>query len=115
MSEPTPRILVVEDEAEIRRFVSQSLERDGFEVYQAETLQRGLIEAGTRRPDLLVLDLGLPDGDGVDLIRDLRTWSNMMRAACRLTSGAPQYTLGHDSDSTDTSMPTVSIIRMRAG
>jgi len=77
MGEPTPRILVVEDEAEIRRFVSQSLERDGFEVYQAETLQRGLIEAGTRRPDLLVLDLGLPDGDGVDLIRDLRTWSNM--------------------------------------
>jgi two-component system KDP operon response regulator KdpE len=77
VSEPTPRILVVEDEAEIRRFVSQSLERDGFEVYQAETLQRGLIEAGTRRPDLLVLDLGLPDGDGVDLIRELRSWSNM--------------------------------------
>jgi two-component system KDP operon response regulator KdpE len=77
MSEPTPRILVVEDEAEIRRFVGQSLERDGFEVYQAETLERGLIEAGTRRPDLLVLDLGLPDGDGVDLIRELRTWSNI--------------------------------------
>jgi len=77
MSEPVPRILVVEDEAEIRRFVSQSLEREGFEVHQAETLQRGLIEAGTRRPDLLVLDLGLPDGDGVDLIRDLRSWSNI--------------------------------------
>ncbi|MFI4932679.1 MAG: response regulator, partial [Burkholderiales bacterium] len=77
MSEPTPRILVVEDEAEIRRFVTQSLERDGFEVHQAETLQRGLIEAGTRRPDLLVLDLGLPDGNGVDLIRELRGWSNM--------------------------------------
>ena len=41
--------------------------------------------------------------------------SFMMRAACRLTSGAPQYTLGHDSDSTETSMPTVSIILMRAG
>ena len=38
-------------------------------------MQRGLIEAGTRRPDLVVLDLGLPDGDGVDLIRDLRSWS----------------------------------------
>ena len=77
MSDPVPRILVVEDEAEIRRFVSQSLEREGFEVFQAETLQRGLIEAGTRRPDLLVLDLGLPDGDGVDLIRELRGWSNI--------------------------------------
>jgi len=77
MTEPVPRVLVVEDEAEIRRFVSQSLEREGFEVYQADSLQRGLIEAGTRRPDLLVLDLGLPDGDGVDLIRELRGWSNI--------------------------------------
>jgi two-component system KDP operon response regulator KdpE len=77
MSEPTPRILVVEDEAEIRRFVSLSLERDGFEVYEADGVQRGLIEAGTRRPELVVLDLGLPDGDGVDLVRDLRTWSDV--------------------------------------
>jgi len=77
MSEPTARILVVEDEAEIRRFVGQSLEREGFEVHQADSLQRGLIEAGTRRPDMLVLDLGLPDGDGVDLIRELRKWSNI--------------------------------------
>ena len=46
-------------------------------MHEAATLQRGLIEAGTRRPDLVVLDLGLPDGDGVDLIRDLRTWSAM--------------------------------------
>ena len=77
MSEPTPRILVVEDEAEIRRFVCQSLGREGFEVHQADSLQRGLIEAATRRPDLLVLDLGLPDGDGVDLIRELRHWSSI--------------------------------------
>jgi two-component system KDP operon response regulator KdpE len=77
MSEPAPRILVVEDEAEIRRFVSLSLERDGFEVYEADSVQRGLIEAGTRRPELVVLDLGLPDGDGVDLVRDLRTWSDV--------------------------------------
>jgi two-component system KDP operon response regulator KdpE len=77
MSEPTPRILVVEDEAEIRRFVSLALERDGFDVYEADGVQRGLIEAGTRRPELVVLDLGLPDGDGVDLIRDLRTWSDV--------------------------------------
>ena len=77
MSQPTPRILVVEDEAEIRRFVSLALERDGFEVHEADSVQRGLIEAGTRRPELVVLDLGLPDGDGVDLIRDLRTCSSV--------------------------------------
>jgi len=71
------RILVVEDEAHILRFVRLTLESKGHEVFEASTLQRALIEAGTRRPDLVVLDLGLPDGDGVDLIRDLRTWSAM--------------------------------------
>jgi two-component system KDP operon response regulator KdpE len=75
MSSVKSRILIVEDEAEIRRFVRLTLESAGHEVHEAESLQRGLIEAGTRRPDLLVLDLGLPDGDGVDLIRDLRQWS----------------------------------------
>jgi two-component system KDP operon response regulator KdpE len=77
VSEPTARILVVEDEAEIRRFVCLSLERDGFDVFEADSVERGLIEAGTRRPELVVLDLGLPDGDGVELIRDLRTWSDV--------------------------------------
>jgi len=77
MSDPTPKVLVVEDEAEIRRFVRLSLELEGFEVHEADGVKRGLIEAGTRRPDLVVLDLGLPDGDGVDLIRDLRTWSDV--------------------------------------
>ncbi|HOM13842.1 MAG TPA: two-component system response regulator KdpE [Rubrivivax sp.] len=71
------RILIVEDEADIRRFVRLTLEAEGYEVFEAASLQRGLIEAGTRRPDALVLDLGLPDGDGVDLIRDLRGWSAM--------------------------------------
>ena len=77
MSEPGPRILVVEDEPEIRRFVRVALEREGYEAYEADGVERGAIEAGTRRPDLLVLDLGLPDGDGVDLIRRLRTWSDV--------------------------------------
>lgn len=77
MSEPSARILVVEDEAAIRRFVHHTLQREGFEVFEADNVERGLIEAASRRPDLLVLDLGLPDGDGVDLIRDLRTWSDI--------------------------------------
>jgi len=75
VTEPRSRILIVEDEADIRRFVRLSLEAEGHEVHEAGGVKRGLIEAGTRRPDLVVLDLSLPDGDGVDLIRDLRQWS----------------------------------------
>ncbi|RJP68800.1 MAG: two-component system response regulator KdpE [Comamonadaceae bacterium] len=74
---PGSQILIVEDEAHIRRFVRLTLEAEGHTVHEAENYQRGLIEAGTRRPDLVVLDLGLPDGDGVDLIRELRQWSSM--------------------------------------
>ena len=77
MTEPTVKVLVIEDEAEIRRFVRWSLEAEGIEVSEADGVKRGLIEAGTRRPDMVVLDLGLPDGDGVDFIRDLRTWSDV--------------------------------------
>jgi two-component system KDP operon response regulator KdpE len=75
MSENRFRLLIVEDEADIRRFLRMALESEGHEVFEAETLKRGLIEAGTRRPDLVILDLGLPDGDGVDFIRELRAWS----------------------------------------
>jgi two-component system KDP operon response regulator KdpE len=75
MTDTLGRILVVEDETEIRRVVRLILQAEGYEVFEADSVQRGRIEAGTRRPDLLVIDLGLPDGDGVDLIRELRQWS----------------------------------------
>ncbi|WHQ74551.1 two-component system response regulator KdpE [Pantoea sp. Lij88] len=68
-------VLIVEDEKEIRRFVRLALENEELKVFDADTLQRGLIEAATRKPDLVILDLGLPDGDGTDFIRDLRQWS----------------------------------------
>jgi len=75
MSESLPRVLIIEDEKEIRRFVRMALQAEGLEVHEADTFHRGLVDAGTRRPDLIVLDLGLPDGDGIDLIRDVRNWS----------------------------------------
>ncbi|SFU78709.1 two-component system, OmpR family, KDP operon response regulator KdpE [Polaromonas sp. YR568] len=75
MSNPTPVAVVIEDEPQIRRFVRAALEGEGWQVFEADTAQRGLVEAGTRKPDLLVLDLGLPDGDGLDVIRDVRGWS----------------------------------------
>ncbi|RTL55550.1 MAG: two-component system response regulator KdpE [Rhodocyclaceae bacterium] len=77
MSAPSPVVIVVEDEPQIRRFVRMALESEGCEVFEADTLKRGLIEAGTRKPDMVVLDLGLPDGSGVDFIRELRTWSGI--------------------------------------
>ena len=72
---PSPTVVVIEDEPQIRRFVRSALEAEGWQVHEADTAKKGLIEAGTRKPDLLVLDLGLPDGDGLDLIRDVRGWS----------------------------------------
>ena len=70
-------VLIVEDENAIRRFLRTALEADGMRVFEAETLQRGLIEAATRKPDLTILDLGLPDGDGNAFIREVRQWSQM--------------------------------------
>lgn len=67
-------IVVVEDEKEIRRFLRKALETDDMRVFEAGTLQSGLIETATRKPDLVILDLGLPDGDGLDFIRDVRQW-----------------------------------------
>ncbi len=75
MSEPNPIALIVEDEPSIRRFVRMALEGEGFIAHECDTVRRGLIDAGTRKPDLIVLDLGLPDGDGIDFLKDLRGWS----------------------------------------
>ncbi len=72
MTEPAPVALLVEDEPQIRRFVRIALEAEGWQIFEADTMQRGLIDAGTRKPDLIILDLGLPDGDGVDFIADVR-------------------------------------------
>jgi len=76
-TEIVPTVLLVEDEPQIRRFVRAALEEEGWHVHESASMQRGLIDAGTRRPDLVILDLGLPDGDGIDFIADLRKWSNV--------------------------------------
>ncbi len=68
-------VLIVEDEQAIRRFLRTALEAEDLRVFDADTLQRGLLEAATRKPDLVILVLGLPDGDGLDFIRDIRQWS----------------------------------------
>ena len=62
-------ILLVEDEPQIRRFVRAALEGEGFHVFEAATARQGLSEAATRQPDLVILDLGLPDSDGMDCFK----------------------------------------------
>lgn len=72
---PAARILIVEAETTIARFVSDALKEEGFTVFIEGTLKEGLTACSTRQPDLVVVDLGLPDGDGLDLIGSFRTFS----------------------------------------
>ena len=75
MTERSPVALLVEDERQIRRFVRTALESEGWQIVEADTVKQGLADAATRKPDVVILDLGLPDGDGIDFIRDFRGWS----------------------------------------
>lgn len=68
-------ILLVEDEASLRRFLVPTLEREGHLVRWAGTVAEGQLLARSHNPDLMLLDLGLPDGDGLEVLRDFRTWS----------------------------------------
>jgi two-component system KDP operon response regulator KdpE len=72
-----PVVLVIEDESPIRRFLRPSLASQGYRVVEAETGEDGLVQAATRQPDLVVLDLGLPDLDGIEVIRRLREWATV--------------------------------------
>jgi two-component system KDP operon response regulator KdpE len=77
MSEPRATILVVEDEPEIRRVLHASLGAEGYRVVESASGRRGAIDAGTHKPDMAIVDLGLPDLDGVEVIRRIREWSPM--------------------------------------
>lgn len=76
MSEPRT-VLVVEDERPIQKLLRDVLEHEGHAVREASTGRMGLVEAASRRPDLVILDLGLPDMDGKEVLRDLRNWSEI--------------------------------------
>jgi two-component system KDP operon response regulator KdpE len=70
-----PLVLLVEDEPQMRRFLRATLTSHGFRLVEAERSQEGMSLATTHNPEIILLDLGLPDGDGLDLTRQLRTWS----------------------------------------
>ena len=71
----TNHILLVEDDHQIRELVAATLEGEGYTVVEAGTAAQAAVEAGASKPDLLILDLGLPDRDGIDFVRDYRAWS----------------------------------------
>src|SRR5260370_38275059 len=78
MSEPEgASILLIEDEPQIRRFLRASLGAQGYRLVEAVTGEDGLLQAATRQPHLVLLDLGPPDLDGVDVIRRLRQWAGI--------------------------------------
>ncbi|HSD50358.1 MAG TPA: response regulator [Candidatus Methylomirabilis sp.] len=72
-----PAVLLIEDEPQIRRFLRAALGSHGYRLLEAETGAAGLAEAAIRQPDLVILDLGLPDMDGLEIIRQLREWTAM--------------------------------------
>ena len=74
---PRATILVVEDEPEIRRLLHTAFGVEGYRTVESATGRRGTIDAGTHKPDLAIVDLGLPDMEGIDVIRQLRQWSSM--------------------------------------
>src|SRR3981081_211664 len=74
MNEPAPVVLVIDDEVQIRRFLRAGLELDGFVVQDAETGSDALKFVTLKQPDLVILDLGLPDMDGSDVLERLRAW-----------------------------------------
>jgi two-component system, OmpR family, KDP operon response regulator KdpE len=72
-----PVVVVVEDEPQIRRFLRATLQAQGYRLFEATSGADGLVEAATRQPDVVIVDLGLPDIDGVEVIRRLREWSSV--------------------------------------
>jgi two-component system, OmpR family, KDP operon response regulator KdpE len=95
-------LVVIEDDPQIRRFLRTGLSTEPFRIFEAETGQSGLVEAATRKPDLVILDLGLPDLDGVDVVTRLREWytrpiiilsarSNEQEKIKALDAGADDY------------------------
>jgi two-component system, OmpR family, KDP operon response regulator KdpE len=77
MSANGPRILIIDDENQIRRMLKIALEAHNYEITEATNGQDGLGQAATYHPDLIILDLGLPDLDGIDIIQKLREWTQV--------------------------------------
>lgn len=72
-----PTLIIIEDDPQLRRFLRTGLGAQGFRIFEADTGRQGLVEIGARKPDLVILDLGLPDMDGVEVVRAARNWTQL--------------------------------------
>lgn len=95
------RVLLVEDDRQIRRFLRMTLEGEGIVVLEAESGREGLEEAARQQPDLVILDLGLPDMDGVAVIRQLRSWTAVPVVVLSARSAEAQKVMALDSGADD--------------
>lgn len=75
MTHLPPTVVVIEDDPQLRRFLRTGLGSEGFRVFEADAGRQGVVEVGTRKPDMVILDLGLPDMDGVAVVKAIREWS----------------------------------------
>jgi len=98
---PPPRVLVIDDEPQIRRFLEISLRAQGYRVLQAASAAEGLAELAAHGADLVVLDIGLPDRDGHDVLRDLRQWSAVPVIMLTVRAGEAEKVAALDAGAND--------------
>lgn len=101
MSTPGPRILIVDDEPQIRKFLRISLAAHGYEIVEAVRGQDGIGKCATEKPDLVVLDLGLPDMDGLDVIVRIRDWSDVPIVVLSVRAGESEKVAALDRGAND--------------
>ena len=98
---PPPRVLVIDDEPQIRRFLEISLRAQGYRVSQAGTAAEGLAELVNHGADLVVLDIGLPDRDGHEVLRELRQWSTVPVIMLTVRAGEAEKVAALDAGAND--------------
>ncbi|HSX72423.1 MAG TPA: response regulator, partial [Pseudomonas sp.] len=101
MSANLPTILVIDDEAQIRKFLRISLSAQGYRVLEAGNGSEGLAQAALERPDLVVLDLGLPDMDGKQVLGELREWSQVPVLVLSVRASEGEKVLALDGGAND--------------
>ena len=101
MRDAAKTLLLVEDEPQMRRFLRASLTSHGFRLIEAGTAREGEALATTHTPDLILLDLGLPDGDGIDLVKRLREWSRVPILVVSARGREPDKVIALDAGADD--------------
>jgi two-component system, OmpR family, KDP operon response regulator KdpE len=114
-TDPHPAVaLIIDDEVQIRRLLRVTLEAGGYRVFEAATGQDGLVEAAQRHPDVVVLDLGLPDMDGAEVLKRLREWSQAPVLVLSVREGEDDKVSALDSGADDYMTKPFSTVELLA-